>query len=61
MICDGCGKNYCIRHRLGPDHNCTVSTTTTATNVIKCVTINQYMYTMVLGMSTLTLGLLGGV
>ncbi|CAG8737325.1 22498_t:CDS:2 [Gigaspora margarita] len=22
MMCSGCGKNYCIKHRLGPDHMC---------------------------------------
>lgn len=22
LICSGCGKNYCIKHRLGLDHNC---------------------------------------
>ncbi|CAG8828752.1 5413_t:CDS:2, partial [Gigaspora margarita] len=22
LICSGCGKNYCIKHRLEPDHMC---------------------------------------
>jgi hypothetical protein len=22
MVCSSCGKNYCIKHRLEPDHHC---------------------------------------